>query len=142
MRYTRWLALALLAVVVGALWLGAQTQKRPGTFYVYIISDDPWRVETGVNMAARARERGYEVVIHLTARGVKLASKKTPQDELANARKTLQQLIKEGVTVYVCPRNSARAGMKVPDDWIEGVVRGEPHVIDIQMAPNTEAVSF
>lgn len=141
-RYSRWIGVMVLVAIASALWLSAQTQKRLGVYYVYILSDDPWRVDTAVTMASVAKNRGYEVVVHLSARGVKLADKRNPRDELAGARQNLQTLVREGVKVYVCPRNSARAGMKVPDDWISGVLRGVPGTVDIQMRHDTQVVTF
>ncbi|MCS7272539.1 MAG: DsrE family protein [Fimbriimonadales bacterium] len=141
-RYSRWIGVIVLATIAGVLWLSAQSPKRSGTYYVYILSDDPWRVSTAVTMASVAKSRGYEVIVHLSARGVKLADKRNPNDALAEARQNLQALIREGVKVYVCPRNSARAGMKVPDDWISGVLRGVPETVDIQMRHDTQVVTF
>lgn len=144
MRNKLWVGVLLLVAMASLSWLAAQTQRREGTLYMLITSDDPWRVEAALTLATRAQEHGYRVVVHLHARGVKIANKHAHQasPELVNSQRQLQSLLQKGVKVYVCPGNSRRAGMKVPDDWISGVSSGSPEVIDLMMAPNTKVVSY
>ncbi|MCS6949510.1 MAG: DsrE family protein [Armatimonadota bacterium] len=131
----------LLLIALGFVYLHAQTTSRDSTLFVNLTSDDAWRAEMALHYAQQAQRLGYRVVLFLNVRGVYVA-RKNPPASLRQAQANLQQMIRAGATVYVCPMCSRRAGMRVPDDWIEGVKAGSEEVIHLQMGANTRVMSY
>jgi len=131
----------LLVATIAFAYLHAQTVSRDQTLFVNLTSDDAWRAEMAVHYAEQAQQLGYRVVLFLNVRGVYLA-RKNPPASLRSVQAKLLQMIREGATVYVCPMCSRRAGMRVPDDWMDGAQAGSAEVIHLQMSPNTHVMSY
>lgn len=139
----RWIAvIVFLAIVPTAfLALGAWQDAPRRTLFLNLTTDDPWTNEMALSYAEQVRARGHRVVIFLNVRGVQLA-RKDPPARLATARARLAELREKGVEIHVCGMCSRRAGMRVPDDWMEGVRAGGPSTIDLQMSPETTVMSY
>lgn len=111
------------------------------TLFLSLTTDDPWTNEMALSYGEKTLNSGHRVVVFLNVRAVELA-KDTPPDSLAKAQQSLKALQAQGATVFVCPACSARAGITVPDGWIEGVEAGGPETIAIQMHSDTSVLSY
>lgn len=115
------------------------------TLFINLTSDDPWTAKMAFHYAKQVQEIGHPVVVFLNVRGVRLADKAIPDGsadpDTQAAQETLQAMIADGATVYVCRMCTTKAEMS-ESDWIEGVKPGSKETIDIQMAESTRVMSY
>ncbi|MGF1641594.1 MAG: DsrE family protein [Rhodospirillales bacterium] len=138
----------LMAAVAMALPAGSPARadaRSDTTLFVNLTTDDPWSATMAFGYADMVRKAGHPVVVFLNVRAVRLADRtrppETPAPDGKGPRALLEGLIANGVTVYVCPMCSEKAGL-AEADWIAGVKRGGPETIKVQMAPATKVMSY
>ena len=102
------------------------------TFFYNITTDDVWAAGMATTQAAKAAERGHDVVIYLNVRGVYLAATNRKQDTLGATGRTAQENIEmameNGARVLVCPMCMGQGGL-TEDDLIDGVELGKPDIL-------------
>jgi predicted peroxiredoxin len=143
------IALAILAVAaatgVAGSMVAAHDAPEKSVLFISLTSGDLWDCQMAMGYAERVHSMGYQVVLFLNVRGVKLANKNLPQPTMAGLKKTpaemLTTLMQHGVDVYVCPMCMEQAGM-TKDDFIEGAKEANPEMVAIQMDANTKVMSY
>jgi predicted peroxiredoxin len=133
------------AVAIAGTRAAANDAPEKSTLFVSITSGDLWECQMALGYASRVHDMGYDVVIFLNVRGIRLANKNLPQPTMATLKKTptemLTTLMESGVDVYVCPMCMEYAGMTV-DDFIAGAKQAGPEMVAIQMDPTTKVMSY
>ena len=134
-----WLTGLLLAALVAA----PAAMAADKTFFYNITTDETWRGGMAVGQATKALEAGYDVVLFLNVRGVRLAAKAGQQDAFGPTGKTPRAMIRaaadEGARVVICPMCLKKAGLAM-DDLIEEAERGGPGVTFKLMADDDTVV--
>ncbi|MFQ3587973.1 MAG: DsrE family protein [Fimbriimonadaceae bacterium] len=129
---------ALLTIVFTATGLQSAPKR---TLFLNLTTSDAWTNEMALSYGKKVLELGHDVVVFLNVRAVEVARKEPPAD-LQQANKDLAALQAMGARVFVCGACSRRAGLKVPDDWMDGVRAGGDETIRVQMAPDTSVLSY
>ncbi len=115
--------------------------------FVNLTTDDTWTTNMAINFAHNALVDGHKpVTIFLNVRGVHIADSKTlPLKDGKidfNVHQSLQEFIKDGGKVIVCPICARQAGLK-EENLINGVVMGEKgEVLPLLFSPNTVTISY
>ena len=141
------LALVLLVALAAPLAAppAAAQEQAQTRLLVNLTSDDVWTNQMAFGFANKVMDAGYEVVLFLNVRAVRVAHRDVPQPVEGmrgkTAREELEALVARGARVFVCPSCTAQAGM-TPDDWIDGVEAGGPELIALQMDPLTRTISY
>ncbi len=115
---------------------------------VNITTDDTWTANMAISLAHTALRSGeaHSVTIFLNVRGVYLAdSDRLPATEGNSELNIHQKLINfmaDGGNVVACPSCSREAGL-TQDDYLEGVVLGEPGgILPFLLDHNTAVMSY
>jgi predicted peroxiredoxin len=142
-------ALTLMAAVFVAS-LGtvstAQADDVPHHFVFSITTDDSWAVGSALTQALVASERGHDVTILLSVRGIHLAEADSAQGGFAvtarSPRDMLSALIEDGHQVLVCGMCMVAGGVET-EDLIEGaIVTGPETTFTALTAPDTIVLSY
>lgn len=144
---TRKIALAVtLAVSLAVSTVAAWAEDVPHHFVFHITSDDAWTVGSALTQAVVASERGHDVTVLLSVRGVHLAETNSAQGGFSVTARTprdmLADLIEDGHAVLVCGMCMVAGGV-MRDELIEGVeITGPELTFTALTAPDTIVLSY
>lgn len=147
MGFLKNMALALvLAAMATAPALRAQAEDVPHHFVFHITSDDGWTVGSALTQAVVAAQRGHDVTVILSVRGVHLAETNSAQGGFSvtarSPRDMLADLIEDGHSVLVCGMCMVAGGV-MTDDLIEGAeISGPELTFTALTAPDTIVLSY
>ena len=132
------------ALLVTALMLvPAAAADDDRTFFYNITTDQTWRAGMAIGQGTKALEAGYDVVLFLNVRGVRLAATAGNQDVFGPSGKTPRQMLEtaadEGARIVMCPMCMERAGLEM-GDLIGEAERGGPDVTFELMADDDTVV--
>jgi predicted peroxiredoxin len=101
------------------------------SLFLNLTSDDAWRAGMALAYANNNLKNGHPVTVFLNVTGVRIAVKQVPSHTMGvpgkSNRELLEQAMKSGAKVIVCPMCLKQAGF-TPRDLIDGVVMGGPNV--------------
>ena len=121
-----------------------QTESADGELLVVLNTDDVWTNQMALNFTGNVVDSGYAASLFFNVRAVTVVNTAVPQHDPAMAdepMETLEELMDQGVTVYVCPSCTNQAGL-CEAGWIEGAQAGGEELIDTMMSPNTKVVTY
>lgn len=126
--------------------LAGQAEDVPHHFVFHITSDDAWTVGSALTQAVVASERGHDVTVILSVRGVHLAETNSAQGGFSVTAQTprdlLADLIEDGHSVLVCGMCMVAGGV-MRDELIEGVeISGPELTFTALTAPDTIVLSY
>ena len=115
-------------------------------FVIHITSDDSWTVGSALTQAVIASERGHDVTVLLSVRGVHLAETNSAQGGFSvtarSPREMLGDLIEDGHSVLVCGMCMVAGGV-MKDELIEGAeIAGPELTFTAFTAPDTIVLSY
>ena len=148
--FTRIIRTAALAVVLAIAAAGttppAMAEDAPHHFVFHITSDDAWTVGSALTQAVVAGERGHDVTVILSVRGVHLAETNSAQGGFSvtarSPRDMLASLIEDGHSVLVCGMCMVAGGV-MKDELIEGAeITGPETTFTALTAPDTIVLSY
>lgn len=124
----------------------ATAEDVPHHFVVHITSDDAWTVGSALTQAVVASERGHDVTVILSVRGVHLAETNSAQGGFSvtarSPREMLSDLIEDGHSVLVCGMCMVAGGV-MKDELIEGAeIAGPELTFTAFTAPDTIVLSY
>jgi predicted peroxiredoxin len=129
----------VLWLTFGAMTAQAVEPVKPALF-VNLTSVDPHRVEMALNLSETAAKRGHVVTVFLNIDSVRIAENGNPVFE--PSRTHLQNVMKAGAKVIVCPHCLGYAGLKEAN-LISGVMVGNPDLtFGALFAPDTRVMSW
>lgn len=139
------MGLALAAGVVMSTF-AASAEDVPHHFVFHITSDDAWTVGSALTQAVVASERGHDVTVILSVRGVHLAETNSPQGGFSVTARTprdmLADLIEDGHSVLVCGMCMVAGGV-MSEELIEGAeITGPELTFTALTAPDTIVLSY
>jgi predicted peroxiredoxin len=139
------LGLALAAAVTMSA-PPATAEDVPHHFVIHITSDDAWTTGSALTQAVVASERGHDVTVILSVRGVHLAETNSAQGGFAvtarSPREMLGDLIEDGHSVLVCGMCMVAGGV-MKDELIEGAeIAGPELTFSALTAPDTIVLSY
>jgi predicted peroxiredoxin len=146
-RIIRNAALGLaLAVTAAVTTPPASAEDVPHHFLFHITSDDAWTVGSALTQAVIAVERGHDVTVLLSVRGVHLAETNSAQGGFSvtarSPRDMLASLIEDGHTVLVCGMCMVAGGV-MKEELIEGAeIAGPELTFTALTAPDTIVLSY
>jgi predicted peroxiredoxin len=115
--------LLVLAVLFGSVATSAFAGDTDPLF-VNLTTDDAHRADMGLTFGKGQLELGHPLTIFLNDKGVFIGSK-TNAGKFASLQKTLDDLMKNGTTVLVCPMCMKHYGVKEAD-LLPGLKVGNP----------------
>lgn len=138
-----WLSTLLVAALTLAPAAMADDDK---TFFYNITTDQTWRAGMAIGQGTKALEAGYDVVLLLNVRGVRLAATAGEQDVFGPSGETPRQMLKtaadKGARIVMCPMCMERAGLEM-DDLISEAERGGPDVtFELMAGDDTVVMSY
>ena len=115
--------------------------------FVNLTTDDTNKSAMAVSMATMViNTQKIPVTILLNVDAVRLADKNIPQNKYASgktATEMLQDFMKAGGTVIVCPMCMKNVGGMDKSDLIKGVIMGGPDVtFPVLLADDTTVISY
>lgn len=123
----------------------SESPAHETTLLVVLQTDDVWTNQMALNYATKALDGGYPLVLFFNVRAVTLVNTAVPQHTGALSEQTpldtVEDLLAQGATVYVCRECTEQAGLS-EDDWVAGTKAGGPELIDLQMAPDTKTLTY
>lgn len=147
MQGLRRMLLAVTLAVAGALAAPlAQAEDDPHHFVFFITTDDGWAAGSALTQATVAAERGHDVTVLLSVRGVHLAETNSAQGGFAvtarSPREMLGALIADGHQVLVCGMCMVAGGVD-KDELIPGAeIAASELTFTALTAPNTVVLSY
>jgi predicted peroxiredoxin len=137
---------AALAVMLAVSAPPAMAEDVPHHFVIHITSDDSWTVGSALTQAVIASERGHDVTVLLSVRGVHLAETNSAQGGFSvtarSPREMLGDLIEDGHSVLVCGMCMVAGGV-MKDELIEGAeIAGPELTFTAFTAPDTIVLSY
>ncbi len=142
---TRGTAVAMAAGMALSPMAGL-AQDAPHHFVFHITSDDAWTAGSALTQAVVASERGHDVTVILSVRGVHLAETNSAQGGFSVTAQTprdlLGDLIEDGHSVLVCGMCMVAGGV-MTGELIEGAVAaGSDATFTALTAPDTIVLSY
>ncbi|MFW5654557.1 MAG: DsrE family protein [Roseicyclus sp.] len=139
------MAVALAAGLVLSPLAGS-AEDVPHHFVFHITSDDAWTVGSALTQAVVASERGHDVTVILSVRGVHLAETNSAQGGFSVTAETprdlLGDLIEDGHSVLVCGMCMVAGGV-MTGELIEGAeITGPEMTFTALTAPDTIVLSY
>jgi predicted peroxiredoxin len=140
----------MLAVALAAAMFVAAPEARaedePHHFVFFITTDESWAAGSALTQATVAAERGHDVTVMLSVRGVHLAETNSAQGGFAvtarSPREMLASLIEDGHSVLVCGMCMVAGGV-TKEELIEGAeISGPELTFTALTAPNTVVLSY
>lgn len=116
----RLLPLLLLALALAA---PATRAADPGSLFLNVTSDEPWRSAMALKFALVNLQAGHPVTVFLNVEGVRLAAKGLPETAEKSGPEMLADILAAGGKVIICPMCLKRSGLK-PEALIDGVTLG------------------
>jgi predicted peroxiredoxin len=135
-----------LAATVAVSTPPAVAEDVPHHFLFHITSDDSWTVGSALTQAVIASERGHDVTVLLSVRGVHLAETNSAQGGFSvtarSPREMLADLIEDGHSVLVCGMCMVAGGV-MKEELIEGAeIAGPESTFTALTAPDTIVLSY
>jgi predicted peroxiredoxin len=136
----------VLAAGLAVSTSAAMAEDVPHHFVFHITSDDAWTVGSALTQAVVASERGHDVTVILSVRGVHLAETNSAQGGFSVTARTprdmLADLIEDGHSVLVCGVCMVAGGV-MRDELIEGAeITGPELTFTALTAPDTIVLSY
>ena len=135
------LLLVLLFPVFGSVALAADKDKK---LFVSLTTDDLDRASMAVSISNKVLStNAIPVTIFLSAQGVRWADKNIPQNRYANGKtvpEMLQEFMKAGGQVIICPMCMKNVGGMNKNDVLEGIKFSG--TLDALFADNTTVLSY
>lgn len=116
--------LAALSLLPGAAGLARAGDTDP--LFTNVTTDEPHRANMALSFSKNQLERKHPVTIFLNDRAVVLASR-TQSDKFKLHQELLQDMMKKGATVIVCPMCMKHYGVQ-ETDLIEGAKVGNSNL--------------
>jgi sulfur relay (sulfurtransferase) complex TusBCD TusD component (DsrE family) len=121
---SRWL-LAVLVAVAGLVSMPA-TAGDGDPLFINLTTDDSHRANMGITFGRNQLERGHPLTIFLNDKGV-LIGAKSNATKFAEHQKSLDEMMKKGATILICPMCMKHYGVK-QDDLLPGLKVGNPEL--------------
>jgi predicted peroxiredoxin len=136
----------VLAVALAVTAPPSAAEDVPHHFVIHITSDDAWTTGSALTQALIASERGHDVTVLLSVRGVHLAETNSAQGGFAvtarSPREMLSDLIEDGHSVLVCGMCMVAGGV-MKEELIEGAeIAGPELTFTALTAPDTIVLSY
>lgn len=137
---------AAFATILMLSSASAWAEDEPHHFVFHITSDDTWTVGSALTQAAVASQRGHDVTVILSVRGVHLAETNSAQGGFSVTAQTprdlLGDLIADGHSVLVCGMCMVAGGV-TSKELIEGAqISGPELTFSALTAPDTIVLSY
>ena len=131
----------LRTILVVALLSTASLAAAKDALFVNMTSNDAHRADMATRLPLRMLKMGHPVTIFLNDKGIFLATKSAGA-ELENAQKNINELVKNGAKVLVCPYCLEYYKVNAKD-LINGVEISEPKKLDSALfTNNTQTLSW
>jgi predicted peroxiredoxin len=135
-----------MVVLVVPMVVQPVLSEDSGGLFVNLTTRDTWRAGMGLKFAHNVLKEGHDVTVFLNVEAVTLAARELPQDTFGMLDKTPQQLLedilKDGGRVIVCPMCMKRVGI-TQDDLMDGVTVGKPSVtVPALLKPGVKVMSY
>ena len=123
-RIIQWLV--ALAVAMAGVWAQPALAGDADPLFINLTTDDSHRANMGITFGRNQLERGHPLTIFLNDKGVFIGAKSNAA-KFAEHQKALDEMMKKGATILICPMCMKHYGVK-QDDLLPGLKVGNPEL--------------
>lgn len=123
-RIIQWLV--ALAVAMAGVWAQPALAGDTDPLFINLTTDDSHRANMGITFGRNQLERGHPLTIFLNDKGVFIGAKSNAA-KFAEHQKALDEMMKKGATILICPMCMKHYGVK-QDDLLPGLKVGNPEL--------------
>lgn len=123
-RIIQWLV--ALAVAMAGVWAQPALAGDTDPLFINLTTDDSHRANMGITFGRNQLDRGHPLTIFLNDKGVFIGAKSNAA-KFAEHQKALDEMMKKGATILICPMCMKHYGVK-QDDLLPGLKVGNPEL--------------